>query len=68
VLLGEAERGYPKMLNIGFHLRITGRPSRFAAVERILDYLTGLGEDIWIATRQDIGRNFCAQFPPSDNR
>jgi len=68
VLLDEAERGSRKMLNVGFHLRITGRPSRFAAVERILDYLTGLGDDVWIATRQDIGRNFSAQFPPPEHR
>lgn len=68
VLFGEAERGCPKMLNIGFHLRITGRPSRFAAVQGILDYLSGLGDDVWIATRQDIGRNFAAQIPPAETR
>ncbi len=66
VLLEEGERGCPKMLNIGFHLRITGRPSRFAAVQGILDYLTGLGDDVWIATRLEIGRCFRAQFPPSE--
>ena len=65
VLLAEAARGKPKMLNIGFHLRITGRPSRFAAVEGILDYLSGLGDDVWIASRQEIGRCFAGQVPPS---
>jgi hypothetical protein len=63
VLLEEGERGFPKLLNIGLHLRISGRPSRFAAVQGILDYLTGLGDDVWIATRQEIGRSFQSQFP-----
>ena len=64
VLLREGERGQPKLLNIGFHLRITGRPSRFAAVEGILEHLAGLGTDVWVATRQDIGRCFSLQCPP----
>ena len=64
VLLREGERGTPKLLNVGFHLRITGRPSRFAAVERIFEQLASLGSDVWVATRQDIGRCFREQHPP----
>ena len=66
VLLAEGEYGCPKMLNIGLHLRISGRPSRFAGVLGILKFLSGLGDDVWIATRQEIGRCFRAQFPPSE--
>ena len=64
VLLEEGRRGRPRMLNIGLHLRICGRPSRFAAVEGILEYLKGLGDEVWIATRRDIADRFRAQHPP----
>ena len=67
VLLKEGEHGFPKLLNIGLHLRITGRPSRFAAVEGILKYLTGLGDAVWIARRQDIANCFREQFPATSN-
>ena len=39
VLLAEGEAGHPKLLNIGWHLRIAGRPARFAAFKRILELL-----------------------------
>ena len=58
---------FPKLLNIGLHLRISGRPSRFAAVEEILKYLTGLGDTVWIAQRQDIANCFRKQFPAKSN-
>ena len=67
VLLKEGERGFPKLLNIGLHLRISGRPSRFAAVEGILKYLTGLGDAVWIAHREDIANCFREQFPAKSN-
>jgi len=60
VLLQEGEAGYPKLLNIGFHLRIAGRPGRFAAFKRILD---GFGDRIWVARRIDIARAWKQQFP-----
>jgi peptidoglycan/xylan/chitin deacetylase (PgdA/CDA1 family) len=63
VLLGEAERGRARLLNIGFHLRIVGRPGRFAALARILDRLQALGDRIYIGTRADIARSFAASVP-----
>ncbi len=36
MLLEEGEAGYPKLLNVGWHLRIAGRPGRFAAFKRVL--------------------------------
>lgn len=64
VLIEEGRRGAPKLLNIGLHLRITGRPGRFAAVEAILNHLDGLGEQIWVAPRLEIARHFKAHYPP----
>jgi len=63
-LLEEGARGQPKMLNIGYHLRIAGRPARISTLTRVLDYLTSLGGDVWIARRDTIGRFWREQFPP----
>ena len=59
-LVGEAGRGRSSMLTIGFHLRISGRPARFAAVEAILEQLAALGDQVWIAPRQSIARHFAS--------
>ena len=60
-LLGEADRGRSAILNIGLHLRITGRPSRFTAVLGILRLLQDLGSRVWIARRIDIARAWVAE-------
>jgi putative urate catabolism protein len=50
----------PKMLSIGLHCRVAGRPGRAAALARFLDY--ALGHDkVWIATRADIARHWHAE-------
>ncbi|MDQ8728252.1 polysaccharide deacetylase family protein [Bradyrhizobium sp. LHD-71] len=59
-LLAEGERGRSAMLTVGFHLRICGRPARFAAVQAILDLLSSCGEKVWIARRSDIAAHFAA--------
>lgn len=64
VLLAEGKAGHPKLLNVGFHLRIAGRPGRFAAFERILDLLDSYGDRIWVARRIDIANSWRAQFTP----
>lgn len=53
-LLSEAERGQTKLLNIGFHLRITGRPGRWWAVEEIFKHLHELGDNVWVARRKEV--------------
>lgn len=58
VLLEEARTGRPRLFNIGLHLRITGRPARFAALRTILSHLASLGDDVWIARRRDIAGHF----------
>jgi peptidoglycan/xylan/chitin deacetylase (PgdA/CDA1 family) len=60
VLAAEAERGHARLLNIGFHLRICGRPGRFGAFAAIVDELQRRGSAIWVARRGDIARAFLA--------
>ncbi len=62
VLYQEGEET-PKMLSIGLHCRIVGRPARLASLARLLDYVQGL-PDIWVARRIDIARHWQSQFPP----
>ncbi len=64
VLIAEGRRGAPKLLNIGLHLRISGRPARFEAVERILELLRDWGDMVWVARRLDIARHWRQHHPP----
>lgn len=52
----------PKMLSIGMHARLLGRPGRIASLERFLDYVAG-HERVWICRRIDIARHWIAQHP-----
>ncbi len=52
----------PKMLSIGLHARIIGRPGRIAALERFLDYLQ-THERVWICRRVDIARHWLTTHP-----
>jgi peptidoglycan/xylan/chitin deacetylase (PgdA/CDA1 family) len=63
VLLAEAERGRPRLLNIGYHLRIAGRPGRFRAFEGVLEHLAALGDRVWLARRGEIAEAFAAAVP-----
>jgi allantoinase len=56
----------PKMLSIGLHCRLAGRPGRVAALERFLEYVLK-HERVWICRRIDIARHWIAAHPyPSD--
>ncbi len=61
-LIEEGERGVPKILNIGLHLRICGRPARFRAVEGILAALAKRRHKLWVARRCDIAEAARAQL------
>jgi len=62
VLLAEGEAGAPKMLSVGLHCRLVGRPGRMAALSRFLDYALAL-PGVWIARRIDIARHWRAAHP-----
>ena len=64
-LVAEGERGKSAMLTIAFHLRICGRPARFAAVEAILTGIKHYGSALWVARRRDIAGHFIAAGPAS---
>lgn len=53
----------PKMMSIGLHCRLAGRPGRAAALERFVDYVMG-HERVWLARRIDIARHWHAHHRP----
>ena len=52
----------PRMMSVGLHLRLVGRPGRFAALQRFLDHVQAR-PDVWICRRIDIARHWIAQHP-----
>lgn len=47
----------PRMLSVGLHLRIIGRPGRMAALKYVLDHVAA-SADLWVATRRDIAKAY----------
>ncbi len=47
----------PRMMSLGLHLRIIGRPGRIGALEKFLDYVSQK-DGVWFATRQQIAEHF----------
>jgi OHCU decarboxylase len=61
-LYAEGAAGSPKMMSVGLHCRLVGRPGRAAALARFLDYARG-HEQVWFATRLDIARHWAERHP-----
>ncbi|OOG70273.1 Uric acid degradation bifunctional protein [Ensifer sp. M14] len=62
VLYAEGAAGAPKMLSIGLHCRLVGRPGRAAALARFIDYVKE-HEKVWLARRIDIARHWAKAYP-----
>jgi peptidoglycan/xylan/chitin deacetylase (PgdA/CDA1 family) len=56
----------PKMLSVGLHARLIGRPGRIACLERFLDYALEHG-DVWVCRRIDIARHWIDTHPPASS-
>ncbi|MEM0900523.1 MAG: allantoinase PuuE [Pseudomonadota bacterium] len=63
VLYAEGEAGAPKMMSIGLHCRLVGRPGRIAALQRVLDHMKS-HEGVWFATRLEIADHWAKTHPP----
>jgi putative urate catabolism protein len=60
-LYEEGRRGSPKMMSVGLHCRLIGRPGRAQSLARFLDYIAKF-EKVWIPRRLDIARHWHANF------
>ncbi|CTQ61738.1 allantoinase PuuE [Roseibium album] len=65
-LYDEGRRGSPKMLNIGLHCRLAGRPGRAAALASFLDYIASHA-DVWVTRRIDIAWHWHAHHGRSES-
>ena len=61
-LYAEGESGSAKMLSIGLHCRLAGRPGRVQAIRRFLDYAKS-HDGVWFARRIDIAKHWHEHFP-----
>ena len=62
VLYREGQEGAPKMLSVGLHCRLVGRPARLASLERFLDHVQS-HDDVWITRRIDIADHWRSVHP-----
>ena len=66
VLYREGERT-PKMMSVGLHCRLAGKPARTAALECFLDHVAK-HDKVWICRRVDIARHWIAHHPSGGTR
>ena len=66
VLYAEGAAGAPKMMNIGLHCRLAGRPGRAAALARFIDYVKS-HDKVWLARRIDIAEHWAKAHPFQPN-
>ncbi len=52
-----------RMMSIGLHCRLVGRPGRAASLMRFLDYVQG-HKDVWLTTRGEIAQHWRSEHPP----
>jgi len=64
-LLKESIEEDARMMSLGLHLRIIGRPGRIGAFQAFLEYVTSK-TGVWIATREDIAKAFAAAVPAAE--
>ena len=67
VLYAEGEAGSAKMMSIGLHCRLVGRPGRVQALRRFIDYAKA-HDHVWFARRIDIARHWHEHHRPADGR
>ncbi len=59
-----AER--PRMMNVGLHARLAGRPGRFASLARFLDYVLG-HDKVWVTRRLEIAHHWRSEHPARES-
>ena len=62
VLYAEGETA-PKMMSVGLHARLAGKPGRIAALARFIDYVQS-HDRVWICRRLDIANHWIEHHPP----
>ncbi len=66
-LLAEGREGAPKMMSVGLHCRLIGRPGRIMALRRFIDHARSHG-DVWFPRRIDIAEHWARVHPAPQPR
>lgn len=61
-LYAEGLEGRPKMMSIGLHCRISGKPGRSSAIESFVKYILEK-PDVWLTTRKEVALHWREKFP-----
>ena len=61
-LYQEGAAGEPKVMSLGLHLRVIGRPGRIGAFEAFLKHVRAR-QGVWVATRLEMAQSFAEQHP-----
>lgn len=62
LLYAEGEDGAPKMMSVGLHCRLIGRPGKAAGLKRFIDYIQGF-DGVWCPRRIDIAEHWAKTHP-----
>jgi peptidoglycan/xylan/chitin deacetylase (PgdA/CDA1 family) len=62
--LYEEGAAQPKMMSLGLHLRVIGRPGRIGYLRRFIEHVMR-HPGVWITTRRDIAAHWAAHHPPA---
>ena len=63
-LLAEGYAGTPKMMTVGLHCRIIGKPGRFGALRTFVEYIDSKPAGVvWVTRRRDIAQHWREKFP-----
>jgi putative urate catabolism protein len=60
-LYAEGKAGSPKMMSVGLHCRLVGRPGRALGLAKFIDYVKSK-KKVWVPTRVDIARHWWKEF------
>ncbi|GMI40196.1 hypothetical protein TrCOL_g2110 [Triparma columacea] len=63
-LLEEGRAGSPKMMTVGLHCRIVGKPGRTQGLIKFLDYVRSKGNEVWVARRDEIANHWYKNHYP----
>jgi allantoinase len=61
-LRAEGIDGCAKMMSVGMHCRIIGRPGRTGALRKFLEYVASF-DDVWVCTRREIAEHWRSEHP-----
>ena len=60
-LYNEGKNNRPKMMSVGLHCRLIGRPGRMQSLIKFLDYVQNF-DDIWICQRNEIANHWYQNY------